>query len=585
MSQSENSSLSPVAVRSFDGICRWVSIVAATYAIVGGTVTLLGWALDVQRMTDWRNDNISMFPNTAVCVVTGGVVLLCLFWLDGSRIRVSLARLLAMGIAVVGLLTLVEHLIDIDFSIDTVLFQRSWGQHAATSPMRMGPPASTSFLVLGLGLLLATYGESARRRANDLALAVLAIASLSLIGYWFGANELFGVALYTGISWQTSTMLAALSIGTMAATPRHGIIAALGRNDAGGTMLRRLIVPIVGIPLLLGWYRVEGQQEGIFDLAFGTAVRTLAEIVLFVSLLWWTAKGISEHARAAEEATRALRESEQRYREIAQAAKDADHRKDVFLATLAHELRNPLAPIGNALAIIKLGEDDRDTLRELSGTIERQFCHMVRLVDDLLDIGRITRDKLELRTERLDLVSIVHQAVETVHPLCDELGHKLSVTVPSEAIWVRGDPVRLAQVFSNLLNNACKFTNPGGTVSIALERRDSEAMVFVKDTGIGIASNKLDSIFEMFEQVDKSLERTRGGMGIGLTLVKRLVELHGGQISARSEGPGRGSELVARLPILAENNKAALDRPTSGENGANGAQILAVDDLPAASVR
>ncbi|HVT27818.1 MAG TPA: hypothetical protein VHE81_07360, partial [Lacipirellulaceae bacterium] len=297
MSGSENHSLPPSAIRSFNGVCHAVSVTAALYGIIGGTITLFGWALDVKRMTDWRNDNISMFPNTAACVVMGGVVLLCLIVPHRRPLRAGVARLLATAIAIVGLLTLVEHLVNIDFLIDRVLFNRSWGQHAATSPMRMGPPASTSFLVLGLGLLLATYGEHARRWANYLALVVLAIASLSLIGFWFGANELFGVALYTGISWQTSTILAALAIGTMAATPQHGIVAALGRNDAGGTVLRRLIVPIIGIPVLLGWLRIEAQQDGLFDLAFGTAVRTLAEILLFLWLLLWTANGISEHAR------------------------------------------------------------------------------------------------------------------------------------------------------------------------------------------------------------------------------------------------------------------------------------------------
>ncbi len=529
-----------------------MSVAAASYAVIGGGISLAGWALDIERLTDWRNDNISIFANTATCILMGGISLLLLIFRHGRPWRCTMTRLFAIAMALVGLLTIFELATNVNLGIDTLLFNRPWGQTATTAPMRMGPPASMSFLMLGTALLLATYGTASRRIASGMAMFVVAIASLSLIGYWFGADELFGVARLTGIAWQTSTMVTALGIG-LTAMPERGIMLALGRDDAGGLVLRRLIVPIIGIPLLLGWFRVLGQRAGLYDPAFGTAVRTSAVIVLFVCLLWWTATGISIHSQAARQAELALRESEQRYRVIAAAAKDADRRKDEFLATLAHELRNPLAPIGNALAFMKHAEDDHDTQRQARETIERQFGQMVRLVDDLLDIGRITRDKLELRKQRVELASIIHQAVETCRSLADGLEHKLIVHLPSEPICVHGDPVRLAQVFINLLNNACKFTEAGGTVSVVGERLGDEVVVSVKDSGIGIAPDKLKSIFEMFAQVDMTLERTRGGLGIGLTLVKRLVELHDGEVVARSEGRHRGSEFVVSLPILLES--------------------------------
>src|SRR6476620_6931500 len=227
----------------------------------------------------------------------------------------------------------------------------------------------------------------------------------------------------------------------MALMPDRGILLALGRDDPGGTVLRRLIIPIIGIPLLLGWLRVLGQQYNLYDMAFGTALRTLAEIVLFVLLLWWTATGISIHSQAARQAEQALRESEQRYRVIAAAAEDADRRKDEFLATLAHELRNPLAPIGNALALMKYDETNGEMRREARETVERQFGQMVRLVDDLLDVGRITRDKLELRTNTVELASVVHHAVETCRPYAEEFHHEVSVHLPDKTIWVHADPV------------------------------------------------------------------------------------------------------------------------------------------------
>jgi CheY-like chemotaxis protein/two-component sensor histidine kinase len=176
---------------------------------------------------------------------------------------------------------------------------------------------------------------------------------------------------------------------------------------------------------------------------------------------------------------------------------------------------------------------------------------MLRLVDDLLDIGRITRDKLELRPQRIELASIIHQAVEISRPLITAGKHELRVNLPPAPIWVRADPVRLAQIFGNLLNNACKFTEPKGQIVVTAKADSGKAIVSVADTGIGIAPDQLDHIFEMFLQVDKSLERTRSGLGIGLTLVKRLVELHGGRIEARSDGLGHGSEFVVFLPMLA----------------------------------
>ncbi|HEX3601313.1 MAG TPA: ATP-binding protein [Lacipirellulaceae bacterium] len=359
-------------------------------------------------------------------------------------------------------------------------------------------------------------------------------------------------------------MIAGLGMSLIAAIPDFGLVAILRRDDAGGLLARRLLVPIVSVPLLLGWVRIVGQNAHLYDTAFGTAVRTLIEIILFVGLLWWTANGISRQAMIA----RAARD----------AAKEANRRKDEFLATLAHELRNPLAPIGNALEIVKHADNNPALLQQARDTMERQFAQMVRLVDDLLDIGRITRDKLELRLQRLELASVIHQAVEISRSPAIAGRHKLNVSLPESPIWAHGDPVRLAQVFSNLLNNACKFTEPGGKITIAVERQGNEVVVTVADTGIGIAPEKLQSIFEMFSQVDQSLERTRSGLGIGLTLVKRLVELHGGRVEALSDGLGRGSKFVVTLPTLADEPAPPPPTKTPQLTTEDRKRILVTDD-------
>jgi PAS domain S-box-containing protein len=241
-----------------------------------------------------------------------------------------------------------------------------------------------------------------------------------------------------------------------------------------------------------------------------------------------------------------------------QGLEEANRRKDQFLATLAHELRNPLAPISNALQVWPLVEQRPEEARRLREMMGRQLKQMVRLIDDLLDVSRITRGKIALRTERLDLGVALGAAIEALQPFIEAHRHELTVVLPSEPVFIDADVGRLVQVFGNLLNNAVKYTHPGGHVWLTARREADKAVVTVRDDGSGIPQEMLSAVFEMFTQVDQSLGRSSGGLGIGLTLVKILVELHGGSIEARSEGPGRGSEFVVRLPA-APGERAGAD--------------------------
>lgn len=272
--------------------------------------------------------------------------------------------------------------------------------------------------------------------------------------------------------------------------------------------------------------------------------------------------------------------AEEELRRLAAELSSADQRKDEFLATLAHELRNPLAPIRNGLQILRLSGDDKETVEEIRTMMERQLAQMVHLVDDLLDVSRISRGKLELRKQRIELSSIVNNAVETSRPLIDASGHELTIIVPSESILVDADATRLGQVFSNILNNAAKYSEHGSRIRLAVDCQDSDVVVSIKDTGMGIPPDMLPKIFEMFTQVDRSLEKAQGGLGIGLSLVKRLVEMHGGSVVANSEGHGAGSEFVIRLPIalaMDQDSKLSIDeeRPT---NLPGQRRILVADD-------
>ena len=262
------------------------------------------------------------------------------------------------------------------------------------------------------------------------------------------------------------------------------------------------------------------------------------------------------------------------------ALRDADRKKDDFIATLAHELRNPLAPIRNAVHVLRSKDPADAQVAWCRDVIERQVAQMSHLLEDLLDASRMARGQLQLRKERLLLQGVLEQAIEIAQPPIDAAGHTLETRLPAEAITIDGDLTRLAQVFSNLLINAAKYTPRGGRIALAVEREGSDAVVRVIDTGIGIAAAQLPRIFEMFGQVQAALDRSQGGLGIGLSLSKTLVEMHGGRIAAHSAGVGQGSELVVRLPIAAPAPRRGrgADRRSDASRG-TARRIVVADDL------
>ncbi len=260
--------------------------------------------------------------------------------------------------------------------------------------------------------------------------------------------------------------------------------------------------------------------------------------------------------------------------------REQDRRKDEFLALLAHELRNPLAPLRNGLQVMRLAAGDASAVAQTRAIMERQLSHMVRLIDDLLDVSRISRNKMELRRARVLLSDVISSAVETARPAIEEAGHELTISLPPEPLHVDADLTRLAQVFGNLLSNSARYTPRGGHIHLSAERSGHEIVVWVRDNGIGIPIESLRSIFDLFSQVDRSIERSSGGLGIGLALVKGLVEMHGGAVTAESPGLGKGSTFTVCLPMLEERlEAAAADLSEEGPRPAGpGRRILVVDD-------
>ncbi len=288
--------------------------------------------------------------------------------------------------------------------------------------------------------------------------------------------------------------------------------------------------------------------------------------------------GASKIARDIQGQKRA----EERILALLTEMKESNRLKDEFLAMLAHELRNPLAALSHALTIARRSDNDDAVLEQARRIMERQLTHLVRLVDDLIDVGRITRGRMELKRQPIELWSILEQSIEVCRPLIERLCLHVELSVPPEPVYLDADAVRLAQAFGNIVNNACKFSELEGRITVTAERAGPDVVVRVRDYGIGMPPDQLDAVFEPFAQLDRTLERARGGLGVGLTLARRLVEMQGGRIFARSDGLGSGSEFSVRLPVLVYGMEERREEPKMTTE-APPRRILIVDDNPDAA--
>ena len=313
------------------------------------------------------------------------------------------------------------------------------------------------------------------------------------------------------------------------------------------------------------------------DFSLRVAGNNCGEIGVLVEAFNDMLAEIGRRSHALQEANLTLEHEMQVRHRAEQALIVADRRKDEFLATLAHELRNPLAPIRTGLDILRIRSGDAQATQRATDIMERQLRQMVRLVDDLLDVSRINTGKFAIKMGRVELKAVVNDALEVVRSYIELHGHELAIELPDRPVFLHGDATRLAQILSNLLNNAAKYTNRGGRVSLSARVEDRSLIVSVADNGIGIASDMLDNVFEMFVQVDSTLERTNAGLGVGLSLARRLVELHGGSIEARSAGISQGSEFTVRLPIVVEPELPTKSTPAAFIS-AETYRILLADD-------
>ena len=554
---------------------------AAGALIVGlAAAVLIGWTFDITTaksvMAGWR----VTVPATAVSFVMLGLALIF-----GARRKVMAARLCAFLAALLSLITFTEYLTGIRTGVENWFGVR----FDSTSPVagRMSPLTTLCFISLSLAIMAATVPRRRWRVFSRVASgSALLTAWLSILAVTFDGGRLADVPRFPGMAVLTIALMAIAAWGALALTlDDESLLHAAGMQTSREVAMVALIFIV---PLLLGW--LQDELTGALPRQAGTALLVFFLTAAVAAIVWHYGSRISALRRERERAYNELeRRVTERTAELASRnaelhlsqdrLRDADRRKDEFLATLAHELRNPLAPIRNAVALLRASDvtdRERDEARLI---IDRQVAHMARLIDDLLDVSRIAAGKLPMRKATLPIGDLLNLAVAMVRPHLDRGRHRLEMSLPPDPIAVDGDEARLSQVFANILHNACKYTEPGGTIHLSVSTpSDGEVSISIRDNGIGIPPEFLPRLFDKFSQVAPALDRSEGGLGLGLSLVHGIVSMHGGRVEARSGGADRGSEFVVHLPAA---RQPVVNVAAGGLNGSVNhvsRRVLVVDD-------
>ena len=534
-----------------------LTLSAGLASALAGLLVLIGWAIGSTQaaslVSGWR----LMVPSTAFGFLCVGIGLALCSVRGADRRAPRLAvRVLAAAALTLPVLTLFEYATNVRLGVESWLgfdFSQPPDRYAG----RMSAVTATCFVLLGTGLGALTWpGRWASGLVRLAAGAALAMSWLALVAVSFDISRLIDEPRFPGMAALTILLLATSSAGVLTCSSQA--VARLRDAHADAVLAPRLLVAAFALPMVLG--RIQIWLDGVIDHGLSSAIVTVGFALVVTVALWRGAAGMQSlhqqrqhlleelEARVVER-TRELAAANEELQRSQERLREADRRKDEFLATLAHELRNPLAPIRTGIEILKQEDTSPAAKAQAHAIIARQLQHMVRLIDDLLDVSRITADKLTLRQERVDVINVVHQAVETGRAALDRARHTLALHLPALPVIVVGDQTRLTQVVANLLLNACKYTPPGGRIDITVQVEDSRVELEVRDTGIGIPAPFLPRLFEKFSQVTPPLDRAAGGLGLGLALVRGLVNLHGGSVDVRSEGRDRGSRFIVRLPL------------------------------------
>lgn len=528
--EAEGVSSDPGALR----IARAMAWAAAGLCAATGTVVLVGWVLDAPLLKGLSPGWVTMKANTALGLLLAGGALSSVLARTrdgGSGMATALGRLAPAGVLAIGVLSFLEHAAGLDLRIDQALFREAPGAVGTSAPGRMAPATALCFSMAGAALLLGgTRGPAAAVALPALGGAVLLLGGITVVGYLYGVDALLGPARFTVMALHTGIAFVVLGLGVLCAHPDLAPVRLLLSDSLGGLQARRLLVPLVGVPMLLGWLRLEGQRAGYYDTEFGVALFLVSSVILLVAFLLWTGAGL---ARVDEERRRA---NEARLRGL-EALEVANKELEAFSYSVSHDLRAPLRTISGFSQAIEedcgaaLGEVGRDHLRR----VRTEAGRMGLLIDDLLRLSRLMR--AEMRREEVDLAVLAREVVEDLRR--GSPGRDVEVLIPP-TLPARGDAALLRIVLQNLVDNAWKFTSrrEKARIEVGGEQRGGESVYYVRDNGDGFDPAYTHKLFGAFQRLHSTSEFP--GVGIGLVTVQRIVQRHGGRVWAEG-APGKGA--------------------------------------------
>ncbi len=541
---------------------------------------LTGWIAQIDLLKNFAPGMIAMNPFTAGGLLAASVALFLRQPVDAPKTRSVIGQLLAGAVIVMGGLNLLFDRHDVAAPRWLMMSPLADGSLVEVNGVRI----SLSFILIGASLLSLNWKMPRGFRPAEVACAVTAvIAILSLVAYSHYLTGFYTTRTYTPASLLTSVSFFLLATGILLARADRGTLAIVVSETAAGMLARRLIPLAILLPILIGALRQTAEKAGLYDPIFGAAHSATTFMVLFFAAIWWTTRMLFriDTNRMLAEGARQKQEEQVRQLNIEKiAAERASKAKDDFLAVLSHELRTPLTPALAAASYLAEHEDLSPHLREEVTAIRTSVQLEARLIDDLLDLTRITRGKIELHLEVVDVHGLLRNSLEIARDNILEKQLDLVVDFGAERHHVWADAVRLQQVFWNLINNAVKFTKKNGRITIRTTNEQGRFVFKITDTGVGIEPEQLDRIFRAFEQGERSISRKFGGLGLGLTISKRLLELQGGTITVHSEGLNRGTSFKLTLASVESPKTASVSRSITDEGPTKSLQLLVVEDHP-----